>query len=109
MIRRILVPVRGDGKGDNVTAHAAAPARRFDAHVEVTHCRARAEDMLPYGVPIPACMRKQIFDQAGQLADQEEAVLRDELQILAGKLRLDLSGAPGSQTPTASWAEEQGR
>lgn len=109
MIRKILVPVRGDGKGANVLAHAAALAHRFNAHVEITHCRARAEDMLPYGVPIPAFMRKQIFDQVGQLADQEEAVLRDEFRVLAEKLRLDLSGAPESQTPTASWVEEQGR
>ena len=109
MIRKILVPVRGDGKGDNVLAHAAALARRFKAHVEITHCRARAEDLLPYGVPIPAFMKKQIFDQAGRLADQEEAALRTELQVLAETLRLDLSGAPGSQSPTASWVEEQGR
>ena len=52
MIRKILVPVRGDGKGDNVLAHAAALARRFNAHIAVTHCRATAEDLKPFGVPI---------------------------------------------------------
>jgi hypothetical protein len=41
MIRKILVPVRGDGKGDNVLAHAAALARGFNAHIEITHCRAK--------------------------------------------------------------------
>ena len=109
MISKILVPVRGDGKGDNVLAHAAALARRHKAHVEITHCRARAQDMLPYGVPIPAFLKKQIFDQAGRLADQEEAALRAELQVLAERLRLDLSGAPESDAPTASWVEESGR
>ncbi|MGI9486150.1 MAG: hypothetical protein ACR2RF_09800 [Geminicoccaceae bacterium] len=47
MIRNILVLVRGDDKGDNVLAHAAALARCFKAHIEVTHCRPRTEDMLP--------------------------------------------------------------
>ena len=109
MIRKILVPVRGDGKGDNVLAHAAALARRFDAHVVIAHCRARAEDMLPYGVPIPAFLKRQIFEQAGHVADQEEAGMRAELQVLAEKLRLDLSGDPASRMPTASWVEESGR
>ncbi len=36
MIRNILVLVRGDDKGDNVLAHAAALARCFKAHIEVT-------------------------------------------------------------------------
>lgn len=48
MIRKIVIPVRGDNKGDNVFAHAAALARRYNAHIVVTHCRARAEDMMPY-------------------------------------------------------------
>ena len=34
MISKIRVPVRGDGKGDNVLAHGAALARGFDAHIE---------------------------------------------------------------------------
>ena len=39
MIRKILVPVRGDGKGNNVLAHfAAALARAFNAHIVVTSC-----------------------------------------------------------------------
>ena len=58
MIRKILVPVRGDDKGDNVLAHAAALARRFNAHIEVTHCRPRPQDMLPFGVPIPSFLKE---------------------------------------------------
>ena len=34
MISKILVPVRGDGEGDNVLAHAAALAREFNALIE---------------------------------------------------------------------------
>ena len=36
MIRKVLVAVRGDGKGDSVFAHAAALARGFNAHIEIT-------------------------------------------------------------------------
>ena len=56
MIRKILVSVRGDGKSDNVFAHAAALARRFMAHLEVVHWRPRP-DLLPFGVSIPAMLR----------------------------------------------------
>ena len=42
MIRKILVPVRGDGKGDNVLAHAAALAHRYSAHIEVVALPAAA-------------------------------------------------------------------
>jgi hypothetical protein len=34
MISKILVPVRGDGEGNDVLTHAAALARGFDAHIE---------------------------------------------------------------------------
>ncbi len=64
MIRKILVPVRGDGKGDNVLAHAAAVAHRYKAHIEVVHCRPRPEDLMPYGVHIPEFLRKQIIEQS---------------------------------------------
>ena len=39
MLSKILVPVRGDGKGDNVLAHAAALAHRYKSHIEVAHCQ----------------------------------------------------------------------
>ena len=59
-IRRILVPVRGDGKGEGVLDHAVSLARRFKAHVDVLHCRPRPEDMLPFGVSVPAMLRKAV-------------------------------------------------
>ena len=110
MIRRIVLPVRGDGKGDNVFAHAAAVARRHAAHVVVTHCRARAEDMMPYGVPIPAAMKRLLLEQSGTVADQVEEGLRAELVTLAERFGLAMSEAPAEGGPaSASWVEQQGR
>ena len=109
MIRRIVMPVRGDGKGDNVFAHAAALARRYAAHVVVTHCRARAEDMMPYGVPIPAAMKKLLLSQSATVADQVEAGLKAELEALASSFGVTMSDAPIEGEPSASWVEEQGR
>ncbi|SPH25134.1 hypothetical protein DEA8626_04170 [Defluviimonas aquaemixtae] len=109
MIRKILVPVRGDGKGDNVLAHAAAIAHRHVSHIEVIHCRPRPEDLMPYGVHIPDFLRKQIIKQSYQVADQEEAGLRGELEALASKLKLDASGKNIGKAATVSFIEESGR
>ncbi|MEZ5777113.1 MAG: universal stress protein [Paracoccaceae bacterium] len=109
MIRKILVPVRGDGKGDNVLAHAAAVAHRHVAHIEVVHCRPRPEDLMPYGVHIPEFLRNQIIKQSYQVADQEEAGLRAELEALAGKLNLDATGAQIGKAASVSFVEEAGR
>jgi len=109
LIRKILVPVRGDGKGDNVLAHAAALAHRYDAHITVAHCRPRPEDLMPYGVHIPEFLRKQIVKQSYQVADQVEAGLREEVLVLAGKLKLDVSGANVGTAATVSFLEEAGR
>jgi nucleotide-binding universal stress UspA family protein len=109
VIRKILVPVRGDGKGDNVLAHAAALARRYDAHIEVAHCRPRPEDLMPYGVHIPEFLRKQILKQSYEVADQEEAGLRAEFEALAGALNLDQSGDNLGKAATVAFVEEPGR
>lgn len=109
MIRKILVPVRGDGKGDGVLAHAACLAHRYKAHIEVVHCRARAEDLMPYGVHLPDFLRKQIVEQSHKVADQEEAGLRDELETLAAKLNLDCTGDNLGNVATTSFIEAAGR
>lgn len=109
MIRKILVPVRGDGKGDNVLAHAAALAHGHKAHIMVTHCRPRPQDMMPYGVPIPEFLRVQIEKQTGQVADLEERGLRDELNVLAKVLKLELSDRPTGKSATVSFVGEAGR
>jgi len=109
MLRKILVPVRGDGKGDNVLAHAAALAREFNAHIEITHCRAKPEDLLPFGVPIPAAVRAQLTQSSTELFDAEEAGLRAELEALAKTLNLTLTDKPTGSAVTASFVEESGR
>lgn len=109
MIRKILVPVRGDGKGDSVIAHAAVLAQNTNSHIEVTHCRARPEDMMPYGVPVPNILRKQMLEQAKLLADAEEDVLLEEFRALAKKFNLEIGAGNGGKGPTAEWVEESGR
>ncbi|MCQ0971624.1 universal stress protein [Paracoccus sp. TK19116] len=109
MIRKILVPVRGDGKGDNALAHAAAIAHRHNAHIQVVHCRPRPQDLMPYGVAIPEFLRKQIVDHSYQVADQEEQGMRGELEVLARNLDLDLNGHGSGDRASVSFAEEAGR
>jgi len=109
MIRKILVPVRGDGKGDNVLAHAAALARGFNAHIKITHCRAKPENLLPFGVPIPAALRAQLAKSTSQVFDIEEAGLRDEVLALSKTLNIRLSDTADGKSVTASFVEEAGR
>jgi len=110
-IAKILVPVRGDGKGENVLAHAAAIARRHNAHIEAVHCRARPQDLIPYGVVVPPGLRKQIEAQAVELANAEEANLQTLFRELMARLGLEVveTGIPPLDRPTAGWCEEQGK
>lgn len=107
-IQTITIPVRGDGKGNNVLAHAAALARRHAAHVKVLHCRPEPEQMLPYGVPVPGFLVKQIKQSASQLADEEEQSLRAEFRELIAAHGL-AERAPGKGMATASFQEASGR
>lgn len=109
MLRKILVPVRGDGLVETVLGHAATLARRHKAHIVVAHCRAQSEDLMPYSMPLPAFARKTMLKQAQELANQQESDLRAELHLLAEKLELNESDAvPGSRT-TVEFVEETGR
>ena len=110
-IRRILVPVRGDGKGEGVLDHAVSLARRFQAHVDVLHCRARPEDMLPFGVSVPAMLRKDILASAGTVADQEERKVRDLFDAYCernGLTVVDGPSGPADQV-SLSWREKAGK
>ena len=109
-VKKILVPVRGDGKGENVLAHAAAIARHHHAHVEVLHCRQRPADMIPYGVVVPSALREQIKRQAAELANTEEAALVRSFEELLPRLGLTRTdGTNGHDGATASWHEEEGK
>lgn len=107
-LQSLMLPVRGDGKGDNVFAHAAALAKRFGAHVQVVHCRARAEDMMPYGVVVPRFFRKQLEEASDQIAEAEEEALRAEFKELAKALGL-AEGRASGDTATASFLEYTGK
>lgn len=109
MLRRILVPVRGDGMGDVVLSHAAQLAHRHKAHVIVAHCRVQPKDMLPYGMPLPAFARKTFLQQAEELSDQEESALRDRLHKIAVQLDLNEAEAPDGTRATVEYVEETGR
>lgn len=109
MIRRILVPVRSDGKAESVIAHAAVLAHHTNGHLEVTHCRPRPEDLLPFGVPMPTVFRKQILEQSGLLADAEEDVLKTEFEELAKKYNLEVGDDNIGKSASAEWFEEPGR
>lgn len=104
----ISLPVRGDGKGDNVLAHAAAIAHQFGGHVQVLHCRARVEDLMPFGVVVPGFMRKQLEDAVSTNAQVEEDALHQEFRDLAGALGLSEQG-PERGTATASFIEFSGK
>jgi nucleotide-binding universal stress UspA family protein len=109
MMARILVPVWGEEMGETVLAHAAALAHRHKAHIVVAHCRARPEDMMPHGIPLPAFVRDTILKQASQMADQEETGLRDRLHGLAMTLDLQEAERPTGNAATVQFVEEYGR
>ena len=109
MLRKILVPVRGDGMSETVLGHAAALAMHHKAHILVAHCRAQVEDLIPYSVPLPSFTRETIRKQAHELAEQEEAALRQELHRLAEARGLSETGAPDGTAATVTFTEEYGR
>ncbi|MEM8802319.1 MAG: universal stress protein [Pseudomonadota bacterium] len=82
-LHTIMLPVRGDGKGDNVLAHAAVLAKAFGARVRVIHCVPSAKDMMPYGVVLPRMVREQLEAAAAGGAEVAHDELLDEFRGLA--------------------------
>lgn len=82
-LHTIMLPVRDDGKGDNVLAHAAVVAKRYGARVRVVHCHPKTDDMMPYGVVIPKIVREQIEKAAAQNVDANRERLTEEFRGLA--------------------------
>lgn len=64
---------------------------------------------MPYGIPIPDFLKRQLVEQSYEVADQEEAGLRRELEVLAGRLGLDQSDASIGKAATVAFVEERGR
>jgi nucleotide-binding universal stress UspA family protein len=111
-IRTILVPVRGDGKGEGVLDCALAVGRRFNAHLSVVHCRPRPEDMLPYGVFVPTSFREQIASSATTMANEEEGRVKALFETYCSRHDLavvDGSAAAPGDRPSASWSEATGK
>ncbi|MEM1044918.1 MAG: universal stress protein [Pseudomonadota bacterium] len=104
----MIVPVRGDGKGDNVLAHAAVLAHRFGARIKVVHCHPRPDDLMPYGVVIPRFMRQQIEEAMERNVDVTKDQLLAEFRELARQFGL-AETAPVSGTATAEFIEYEGK
>lgn len=111
-IRTILVPVRGDGKGEGVLDHALALAGHFNAHISVLHTHAKPEALLPFGsIGITEDMRNQIIESASSSAMAEEERLKRLLMGYLKSKNIPIIDAPDGQTSqvTASWNEEKGQ
>lgn len=103
-----MMPVRGDGKGDNVLAHAAVLAKRFGARVRVIHCHLKTADLMPYGVVVPRAVREQIEAAVKQNAGLTESQLLEEFRALAAKFGLaEQDFEPGKAT--ARFIEYEGK
>ena len=110
-LRSILVPVRGDGKGESVLDHALCLARRHNAHIEVLHCRPKPEDMVPYGVPLPSSLRQSLINSAKGLADEEEGKMRQLFDAYCEKRGIqEVDDFPWPQDAvSATWREATGK
>jgi len=110
-IRTILLPVRGDGKGEVVMDHALMIASRFNAHIDVLHARAKPTDMLPFGVLMTDSMRETILQAAESQAGTEEDRVRDLFKAYCEKNSLTVSDSAGdgNNGVSLSWHEETGK
>jgi nucleotide-binding universal stress UspA family protein len=110
-IRKILVPVRGDGKGEGLLDCALAIAAQTGAHIDVVHAHSQPKDMLPYStLMMTASMKKAILEAASASAGEEEERLRGIFDDYCRKHDLLVT----NNRPTAadqisiSWREEVG-
>ena len=108
MLRKIIVPVRGDGMIETVLKHASALAIHHKAHIVVAHCRPRPEDLMPYSRALPGFARETMIAQARELADQQEQAVRDQLHTLAQDLDLKETDTPVRDTASIEFVEEDG-
>ena len=110
-LRTILVPVRGDGLGEGVLNHALALGRRFDAHLDIVHCRPNPEDLLPFGVFVPAALKQEITTSAGNLANEEEERIKELFEDYCRRHQLAVVTARPwpKDRMSVSWREETGK
>jgi nucleotide-binding universal stress UspA family protein len=91
-----------------VLAHAAELAKQHQAHVNVVHCRAQANDLIPQGVALNDFARKVMLKQAVELANRQEDHLRKILHRLALDFGLE-EHASTEGAATCTFSEEAGR
>ena len=110
-VRRILVPIRLDGKGENVLDHALALAAK-NSHIEVVHCRPAPKDLIPFGVSVPSILREQITKSGDELAIAEEKRVIELFEVYARSRKLKVVG-PGDKHPktamSATFRVERGK
>lgn len=109
-IRNILVPVRGDGKGEQVLSAAVLLAKKFDAHIDVVHARMGSKDLLAFGATLSG-VRDVVNEIAETHAAEEEARVRKLFEDYCAKHGIDIVKGPriGAKGVSASWREERGR
>lgn len=110
-IKTILVPIRGDGKGEGVLDHAFAVASRFGAHIEAIHAQPKPEEYLPFGTLISGGMKETILQSAQANAKEEETHFRSLFNEYCTTKKLTIlekPPSPGNQV-TASWREQAGK
>ncbi len=108
MVSKIMVPVRGDGMAETVLGYASTLAHRHDAHIVVAHCRARAEDLIPYSTQLLSFARDTMTEQARVLADQQEQEVRKQLDELTPSLGLETTDTPVPGKASIQFVEEYG-
>lgn len=110
LIRTIMIPVRGDGKGERVMDHALAMAKKFGAHLDVFHARPRPEDLATFGAPTRGFMKGEMLDAANEMALLEEQRVKNLFEEYCVEHKLTIiekPPAPGNAV-SASWHEETG-
>ena len=107
-LHTIMLPIRGDGLGENVLAHAAGLAHKFGARLRLIHCHPTPDDLMPFGVVIPSAMRRQIEEAAGNAAGVEKEQLLAEFRALAARMGLAEQGFELGKA-TARFIEYEGK
>ena len=109
MINRVVVPVRDDGNAERVLRHAISLAKAVNAHIIVTHCRLRPEDMLPFGVPMSRDMKKQIMTQSASVFNMAETAMRGEVERICSSAEVMMSDQPVANKVSVQFIEAEGR
>lgn len=112
-IKRILAPIRGDGKGEAVLGLAVAIGKLFNAHIDVVHVHAKPEDLYPFGVPLPSYLKDTIVEASGTMVKEEEKRLRSLFETYCQARELPEvpwdSDEGRADRLTISWREESGK